>query len=577
MVKPHTSNTHQSRRPSSYFYKNDDKRCAQITSKRERCKKDVKPGGNYCPYHETLREKQILEHAKLIKKRGGKSVPPPSKGIYDYNYYLDEEVEPFDSNSSLVSTNPQIWIGSIDSAHDMAFLQGNNIKSVMNASGMEPTPQARDMYTKLGIDYYTLSDIEKVPYKSHYRVSRYLGDEKFSKNGLTPREFFKFMHKGCQIMNQPGFKFPVLIHCFTEEHQLLTNKGFMFLHQIESYQGDDLLFASYDPETDQIIYETYDLIINPYQTYDMIDMTSPNEYLRWNDESDCYGQSNIPSNNVSLITTTGHKMYAKYTDHSQFEKVEAKELLSDNEQDYIQFLGRARNGIQQNNNNEPSVKVLENTHHLDESVWNLNKSQAISILNQLKNGKDAIYTSSITFRDDVIRLAFHAGYSPTFSYCGTTDYATQIDNWKVTYEDGENAEPYIKQDTDIKKTVYTGRTWCVSVPHGFVIARRAYFDKEKGYVTKASRGIITSNCHAGINRSGSLIAAYLMTKPKPYGYEKTVEMLKKANRRRNLDVLTNQDFKRALKYFPVFMGTPEKIAPATMSRYKQFLNAYERQ
>lgn len=286
-----------SKRQSSVFYKNDDKRCAQITSsRRERCKNHVNPGGNYCPYHEKLREKQILEHAKLLKMKGGKVVSP-NKAIYDYNYYLDDEdVEPFDSNASLVSAHPLIWIGSIDSAHDLNFLKGNGIKSVMNASGMEPTPQARDMYNKLGIDYYTLSEIEKVPYKSHFRVSRYLGDEKFSKSGLTPREFFKFMHKGCQLMNQPSFKFPVLIHC-----------------------------------------------------------------------------------------------------------------------------------------------------------------------------------------------------------------------------------------------------------------------------------------HAGINRSGSLIAAYLMTKPRPYDYDKTVEMLKKANMRRNLDVLTNQDFKRALKYFPIFMGTPDKISPQTMARYKHFLNAYEKQ
>lgn len=278
------------RRPSSVFYKNDSDRCAQITSKGERCPKSSLNGGNYCQYHETMRQKKVKEHADLIRKRGGTVRPK----VFEYNYYLDEDIEPFDSNASLVTNSPPIWIGSIDSIHDMNFLKNNKVKSIINASGMEPTPNARDMYRKLGVDYYTLSDVEKVPNHSHYRVSRYLGDEKFSKNGLTPREFFKFMHKGVQMMNQKGFKFPAII-----------------------------------------------------------------------------------------------------------------------------------------------------------------------------------------------------------------------------------------------------------------------------------------NCHAGMNRSASLITAYLITKPRPYSYEKTVDMLKKANRRRNLDVLTNSDFRKGLKYFPLFMGTAKGVSPQLMARYKHYLSSYE--
>lgn len=275
------------------YYSNDNKRCCAITHRgRQRCTRQSKNGHNLCGQHISMRSNHMKEHEQLTRSRKSSS-SKPSHQLYEYDYYLDEEIEPFDSNASRVV--PKIWIGSIDSANDVDFLQQKGLKSIINASGMEPSINSRNMYKKLGVDYYTLSDIKKVPHRSHYRVSKYLGDERFSRGGLTPRKFFKYMHQGCQILNNKNFKFPVLI-----------------------------------------------------------------------------------------------------------------------------------------------------------------------------------------------------------------------------------------------------------------------------------------NCHAGINRSGSLIAAYLLTKPRPYTYERTVELLEKANKKRGLDVLTNDDFKRALKYFPIFTGTQSRVSPQLLSRYNHYLKSYER-
>lgn len=291
------------RRPSSVYYANENDRCHWLLSnKKDRCKSKVVPKTNLCPYHTKIREEQkkYLEemlkkkHAAksaLIKKVGGKETALKKK-IFDYDYYLDDEIEPFDSNASRVT--PKIWIGSIDSAHDPDFLKKMGIKSLINCSGMEPNHQIRDMYNKLGIDYYTLSKVEQLPNKPVYTVTGYLSDQRFTKKEMTPREFFKHLHKGVQIINQPSFKFPALIFC-----------------------------------------------------------------------------------------------------------------------------------------------------------------------------------------------------------------------------------------------------------------------------------------HAGINRSASLIAAYLQTKPKPYTYERTMQLLKNANERRGLDVLTNEDFRHSLKFFPIFMGTKKDVNPSTMSRYKSYLSSYE--
>ena len=58
------------------------------------------------------------------------------------------------------------------------------------------------------------------------------------------------------------------------------------------------------------------------------------------------------------------------------------------------------------------------------------------------------------------------------------------------------AEPVLHAQTDVKRVPYVGRTWCLTMPHGFLIARRASKDA-KGTVIKASRPIITGNCING--------------------------------------------------------------------------------
>ena len=202
----------QTRRRQSTFYPNARGRCSAIMSGgKTRCTQNTHKE-NLCTRHDNLRKKDIERRQTQMKKRGGqKSQKSQSPQMYEYDYYLDPEIEPFDSNASHVAS--KVWIGSIDSANDVDFLSKSGMKSIINASGMEPSVKTRNMYKKMGINYYTLSEIKRVPYKSYYRVSHYLGDEKFSRSGLTPRNFFKFMHKGVKMMNHKNFKFPVLINC----------------------------------------------------------------------------------------------------------------------------------------------------------------------------------------------------------------------------------------------------------------------------------------------------------------------------------------------------------------------------
>jgi ribosomal protein L37AE/L43A len=121
-----------------------------------------------------------------------------------------------------------------------------------------------------------------------------------------------------------------------------------------------------------------------------------------------------------------------------------------------------------------------------------------------KADRNLIWTSSARFRDELVRLALHAGYSAHFNIqhqigdvCGEISGRPVIArhvSWKVTYTDtSRGSEPVLNTARDIKKVSYTGLTWCVTMPHSFIITRRATRNEE-GIVIAASRPIITGQC-----------------------------------------------------------------------------------
>lgn len=153
-----------------------------------------------------------------------------------------------------------------------------------------------------------------------------------------------------------------------------------------------------------------------------------------------------------------------------------------------------------------------------EWVWKLDKTRARAIISGLRRAdgsqskeQNIIYTSSTKFRDEIVRLCFHAGYSPRFTVVYISgdirgnmngkDIKANFDSWKISYPDIDNknsmfAKPVIHTKRDIKVIEYTGRTWCVSVPHTFIITRRAQTNSD-GIVIKVSAPIIMGNCMIG--------------------------------------------------------------------------------
>jgi DNA polymerase elongation subunit (family B) len=166
------------------------------------------------------------------------------------------------------------------------------------------------------------------------------------------------------------------------------------------------------------------------------------------------------------------------------------------------------------NNYDNKNENIKSAKWMMKWVWELNKEESRAIINGIVRadgshykGKELkhIFTSSTRFRDEVERLALHAGYSPysTVGYlagtlrgytsCGTPIIANHT-SWNINFpEDKQFSEPTLKREEgDIKKIKYTGRTWCVSMPSTFIIARRAKC--LNNIISHASRPLIIGNC-----------------------------------------------------------------------------------
>jgi hypothetical protein len=107
----------------------------------------------------------------------------------------------------------------------------------------------------------------------------------------------------------------------------------------------------------------------------------------------------------------------------------------------------------------------------------------------------AIFTSSIRFREELIRACYHAGFTATFRRAGDLS-----DSWLVQYCDATSSSGQQQcwptlPTSRIEPTPYTGRVWGVTVDHPdhLIFAHRAHLDG-KGVVTKASRTIVVGNC-----------------------------------------------------------------------------------
>jgi DNA-directed RNA polymerase II subunit RPB2 len=134
-------------------------------------------------------------------------------------------------------------------------------------------------------------------------------------------------------------------------------------------------------------------------------------------------------------------------------------------------------------------------------VWRLGAASLRRVLAGLchdSTKNSCIWTSSARFRDEIQRVCLMAGYTAHFR-CA---HKAVVPNWAVFFAESDGSpsgemasKPNLSKARDeIRERKYTGRVWCFNMPSGFIWVRRVSKD-EHGVVTKASRPLITGNCH----------------------------------------------------------------------------------
>jgi hypothetical protein len=128
-------------------------------------------------------------------------------------------------------------------------------------------------------------------------------------------------------------------------------------------------------------------------------------------------------------------------------------------------------------------------------VW----SRDAAALQCLLSGVSSVVTtSSVRFRDELVRVATLAGATARFVASAERDGALCWHVELASAADAAVAEPVLykqrarRADDEVRAVKYTGRVWCVRVPTTFIVARRAH--KVDGVVRKASRALMVGNC-----------------------------------------------------------------------------------
>jgi len=78
-----------------------------------------------------------------------------------------------------------------------------------------------------------------------------------------------------------------------------------------------------------------------------------------------------------------------------------------------------------------------------------------------------------------------------------------------------------------------------------------YMDRGVQMVSSSPKPVLI-NCYAGVNRSASLVSAYLIAK-KGLTFSESHKLLIEANRKRSIDVLTNKYFVQAMSHYSEYL------------------------
>jgi hypothetical protein len=164
------------------------------------------------------------------------------------------------------------------------------------------------------------------------------------------------------------------IYCFGTDTRVLTDRGFMFEHEITAIVAEHgssaVRFACFDAASQQLVYRTGKMVHPPNTDGELLTFTSAAEQARWSggDEAD----EAEPSNRMSLRVTGNHMMYATLGDEADGamappSKVLARNLLAEcacpahaecpHRSQQVRFLACASGGVAHSLQDQPEEFV----------------------------------------------------------------------------------------------------------------------------------------------------------------------------------------------------------------------------
>jgi len=103
----------------------------------------------------------------------------------------------------------------------------------------------------------------------------------------------------------------LVFNCFDETHQLLTNRGFLFLDEVKAYIGDDLLFATYDKVSKNMLYVPKAKLFECVEVNGIMVGFMHHDKIKWRSGVQVCAAAMSSVEQVSLLVTPNHQMYVK--------------------------------------------------------------------------------------------------------------------------------------------------------------------------------------------------------------------------------------------------------------------------
>jgi serine/threonine protein kinase len=131
------------------------------------------------------------------------------------------------------------------------------------------------------------------------------------------------------------------------DHQLLTNRGYMFLEDVEAHVQFDssgrvadwrgLQVASFDPATDALVYQTPRGLVRNERSGSFVEFTAAGAAALWDRDDVNASAASDKTSHVSVVVTPDHEMYAAVGDtkDAAFRKLKASALADVN--DVVRF------------------------------------------------------------------------------------------------------------------------------------------------------------------------------------------------------------------------------------------------